>query len=385
MALSKPHAQFEVVVPDEMREVMRGGGAIAPRVSRSEALQVPAVLRSRNLIAGTLSTLPVHVYDKTNREVHSPFFEQIDPDIPNVVTYAQTYEDLLFEGVSWWRIQSFQWNGYPAHASHVPITSVFVAPTGDLPSTARVSADQPFPASGRVYIDGRHVPDEEIIRFDSPNPPLLTHAARAIRTCLTLDRTASRYADEPMPLGVFTPKSGEDDASDEEIQEMLDAWERARLTRAWGYVNSSVDVNVMQFNAEQIQLAEQRNHAVLEISRAAGIDPEDLGVSTTSRTYANAEQRRLDLLDFTLKSYVSSVEQRLSMRDVLPRGQRSRVNLDSFLRSDTKTRMETYKLGLETGAITEDEIRDLEKRPPLTAAQKTQRTEAQQPEEAANV
>src|SRR6185503_14842555 len=101
----KPDAQFEVLVPPEMLEAMTAGGTIAPRISRNEALQVPAVLRSRNLIAGTLASLPVHIRDK-ERRIASPttLLEQIDPDVPNVVTFSQTYEDLLFEGISWWRV-----------------------------------------------------------------------------------------------------------------------------------------------------------------------------------------------------------------------------------------------------------------------------------------
>jgi phage portal protein BeeE len=103
----------------------------------------------------------------------------------------------------------------------------------------------------------------------------------------------------------------------------------------------------------------------LEIARAAGVDPEDLGVSTTSRTYQNAEQRRLDLLDFTLAHYMSAVEQRLSMRDVLPRGYEAKVNLDGFLRSDTKTRFEAHELALKNGFETVGEVRELEDRPPI--------------------
>ena len=54
------------------------------------------------------------------------------------------------------------------------------------------------------------------------------------------------------------------------------------------------------------------------------------------------------------------------MGDVSQRGYRARFNLDGFLRSDTKTRYEAYKLGLEVGAITQDEIREARRqaRPP---------------------
>lgn len=366
-----PAAQFTVVIPPEMMQGMTGHGAIAPRVSRAEALQVPAVLRSRNLIAGTLATLPIHVRDKEKNITHpSSLLDQIDPDVPNTVTLAETYEDLLFEGVSWWRVLAFNFAGFPISAYHVPITSVHVATRGGMPSTAQVTSDMNFPANGQVFIDGAPVRDEEIIRFDSPNPPLLRHAARAIRTCLKLEQTATLYSDSPMPQGILTPADGTVEPTEEEITAFMNEFANARKTRAWAYVGGALKAQTLQWNATEIQLTERVQHAVLEIARATGIDPEDLAVSTTSRTYQNSEDRRRALIDFTLKPYMTAVEQRLSMNDVLPRGHEAKVNLDSFLRSDTKTRMEAYEVGAKVGAYTQDEIRDLEDRPPLTAAEK---------------
>jgi hypothetical protein len=316
-----------------------------------------------------LARLPIHIRDK-DHHIASPttLLEQIDPDIPNVVTMAETYEDLLFEGISWWRVLEVGWHGYPTYATHIDPRRVRVQ--GWFPPVNGSSPSNPV-GPVRVYIDGYPVNDNEVIRFDSPNPPLLVHAARAIRVCLTLDRTASGYADQPIPLGYFSPREGlRPKEDDETITNLLDKWEAARTRRVTGYVGAAWELKTMQFNAEQIQLADQRQHAVLEIARAAGIDPEDLGVSTTSRTYQNAEQRRLDLLDFTFAPYMSAIEQRLSMGDVTPRGYTAKVNLDGFLRSDTRTRMEAYSIGVKVGAYTLDEIRDLENRPRLTPSER---------------
>src|SRR4249920_632539 len=175
---AKPDVQFEVSIPAEMTEAMTAGGTIAPRISRNQALQVPAVLRSRNLIAGTLARLPMHIRDK-KRNIATPttLLEQIDPDIPNVVTFAETYEDLLFEGIAWWRVLDRGFHGYPTFAEHIGVDRVFVSGT-DLPT---LGAHATTVGPNRIYIDGYEVRDEDVIRFDSPNPPLLKHAARAIR------------------------------------------------------------------------------------------------------------------------------------------------------------------------------------------------------------
>lgn len=369
MGRDAPDVRFEVEIPIEMREAMTANGRIAPRISRAEALQVPAVLRGRNLIASTLARLPIHVRDKNRQEAYpTTLFDQIDPDVANVVTMANTYEDLMFEGISWWYVMEFGWHGFPTYAQHIGPSRVNVM--GWVPPVNGVGPS----AAGRVYIDGAPVPDERLIRFDSPNPPLLVHAARAIRACLDLDQAASRYAAEPLPLGYFTPKEGTRPNEDEKlITGLLNKWEAARAKRVWGYVGGAWEAKSLQFNAEQIQLADQRQHAVLQIANAIGVDPEDLGVSTTSRTYQNSEQRRQDMIDFTMSAYMAAVEQRLSMRDVLPRGYQAKVNLDSFLRSDTLGRMNAYKVGEEVGAYTTEEVRELEDRPALTPAQRAAR------------
>lgn len=369
MSADRPTAQFGLEIPPELLEVMKAEG-VAPRIGRAEALQVPAVMRARNLIAGTLATLPLKHVGPDKWDVDWPLFDQPDPNLPTSVMLALTFEDLLFEGIAWWRVTARRSDGFPASAIHIDHRAVHVPPafTGR-PSEQQISPDHPFPAGGDVFVDGVRVPMRDMIQFLSPNPPLLVHAARAIRTALRLDRTASMYADEPMPLGYFRRPDGADPPSDEEIQTTLDGWAANRRKRAWGYVGG-LALEKLGFDAEQIQLADQRNHAVLEIARATGVDPEDLGVSTTSRTYQNSEHRRQDLLDFTLGAYVSAFQDRLSMRDVLPRRHQARMMFSGFLRSTTPTRWAAYKDGLETGAITEDEIRDLEDRPRLTPAQR---------------
>lgn len=326
--------------------------AVSPRIDRRSAIQVPAVKRTRDLIAGTLGTLPIDLIGPDHSPAVSQLFEQPERNVPRSVTMARTFEDMLFEQTAWWLVLDVGWHTYPVKVKRLN------------PRAVTVNED-----TGQVYVNGKPVPDERLIRFDSPNDALLIAGARAIRTCLALDSAAQRYADEPMPLGYFSPSEGADPAEDEEIVEILDGWKVGRQSRATGYVPAALQYNAVQFSPEQMQLADARQHAVLEIARVAGVDPEELGVSTTSRTYANQQDRRKNFLDFTLGGYRQAVEDRLSMGDVTPRGYAAKFNLSAFLRSDDKTRMETHKLALDVGAITKDEIRELEDRPPLTAAE----------------
>lgn len=342
------------------------------RVSRREASQVAAVKRSRDLIAGSLGTVPLVTVRPDLTIDRQSWLIQPERDVPRSVTMTRTIEDLLYEGIAWWRITAYDWRGFPAQVVRLDPRSVDVMKDGRVHVTSdghRGLADE-WPA------------DSELIRFDSPNDPLLVAGARAIRQCLLLDQAAQRYAEGAPPLDYFSPAEGVDPGDTEEITAILDAWQTARKTRATGYVPAALKYNLGGWNPDQLQLAEQRQHAVLEIARVAGVDPEELGVSTTSRTYANQYDRRKAFLDFTLGGYRAAVEDRLSMNDVTARGTQTRFDLDAFLRSDAKSRWEAAEVGLRIGAITKTEIREDERKPAIDSedAPVTQPEPAAQPE-----
>ena len=82
-ALSEPAPTFSV----EVDPVMLYGPGVspvtpippAPRIDRKSALQVPAVKRCRDLIAGTLATLPVELFDPDNQRETWPLMAQPEP------------------------------------------------------------------------------------------------------------------------------------------------------------------------------------------------------------------------------------------------------------------------------------------------------------------
>lgn len=342
---------FTLNLPPEMSESGSAAGWSTARVSREFAMSVPAVKRGRDLICGTLGTLRLRKHDARRRVVDSELLDQPEPDIARSVTMTFSVEDMLFEGRAWWRILEFGPDGFPAKVRRLESSSVNVRRDG------RVYVSREGQAQGQAM---EWVPDAELIRIDCPNDPLLVVGARAIRAAHALDRAAARYADEPLPLGYFTPSGDVDPGDDDDIEEILDDFEDARARRVWAYVGAGLTPHVLQWNPEQLQLGKARDTAVLELSRLLGVDPEELGVSTTSRTYQNAEQRRLDLVDFTLAAYVVAIEDRLSMPDVTPPGYYCRAEYGGFLRSDTKTRMETYQVGRQVGVYDDERIAQLE-------------------------
>jgi hypothetical protein len=331
---------------------------LAPRVTRQSAIQVPAVKRSRDLVAGSLGTLPVVLVGPDRRRVASALLSQPEAGVPRSVTMTRLVEDMLFEKDGWWRIVGFDAIDYPASVSRMAPKDTLCAddPTGC--PAGRTDC------SGAVTYKGKHIHDAEVIRFPSPNDALLVAGARAIRTCLALESSAHRYADGSPPMDYFTPDGV--DPEDDEVTEALDAWAEARRTRSTGYVPKGLKYNTAGWSPEQLEMGAARQEAVLEIARLAGVDAEELGVSTTSRTYANQFDRRKSFTDFTLGAYISAIQDRLSMPDVTPAGYLARFDLTEFQRSDDLTRFQAYQAGLAVGAYADqDEVRDAEGKPPL--------------------
>lgn len=323
---------------------------IVPKVSRREAMSVPAVKRSRDLICVSLGSLPLDLIGPDKSKTDWSLFRQPEADVPRSVTFTRTFEDMLLEGVAWWRIVAWGWHNKPVEVVRLDPRSINVQ------KDSRVYYNKAGQSQGTSY---EWIPDEELIRFDSPNDPLLQAGARAIRACIELDQAALRYSEGNQPLDYFTPTDGYDPGDDEEVTELLNAWKLARQQGVTGYIPASLKYNTAGWNPEQLQMAEARQHAVLEIARLAGVDPEELGVSTTSRTYANQFDRRKSFIDFTLGGYRQAFEDRLSMDQVSPRGYSARLDLSDFLRSDDKTRMEIAQIGKTANILRTAEARDL--------------------------
>lgn len=338
-----------------------GPAAYTAPLTREFALQVPAVLRARNIICA-IATLPLRHYNvATNEAQRSPLLEQIDPDVPNVVTLAQTVEDLIFDAVSWWQVLATDPRGFPTSARHLELTRVSLDP----PSTA---ARQALPSGvdvrSVVWVDGKPVPKSSVIRFDSPNPPLLTAAVRAIRRAALLDTTAAMYAENPRGLEYFEPAE-DADPDEAEVIEFLTAWQQARRTRSTAYKPGAFNRGEIGTSSPaDLQLVQLQARASLDLANAMGLDPEELGVSTTSRTYANITDRRRDRINDTLSPYMQAITSRLSMNDVTRRGYAAAFVLDDYLRADPKTRAEVQAIYLDKGVVDVAEVREDEGLPP---------------------
>lgn len=335
-----------------------------PTITRREAMSVPAVKRGRDLIV-TLGTLPLQMVDENN-EVHARLLlSQPEAGIPSIITWTSVVDDLIFYPASWLNVVAVGLDGLPADTVRWMPDSVAVP--------KNVRAYRSATGSGTAE---RYDPDPWLIRIDSPNDPLLVAGARAIRALGRLEQAALNAADGVPPNDFFTPRdhvdpfpeNPDDPEDDGGVAEFLDDWKTARQKRSTAYVPYAVDYNTNSVSPKDLQLVEAREMAITEIARLMGIDAEELGISTTSRTYANMQDRRRQFLDLTLGPYMRAIESRLSMDDVTPPGMRVRFDTTQFVAADDKTTAETDQLLADADILGVDEIRARRGLAPRTVA-----------------
>lgn len=329
-------------------------------VDRAKALTVPAVLKGRNMICA-ISSLPLEAIGRDNVVQDRPLFQQLDPNVPNVVVMAQTVEDLVFEAISWWRIVGFDDEGMPSRIQRYDTDQVSLQPPKDY--------DRGYLPSGRategvIWMAGQEVPYDQVIRFDSPNPALLTAGVEAIRRAIAANQAADLYARYPRRRGYFRPTEGVDPADDGAIEKILDDWATASQDHVDGYVPAALEYTAIQDSTPaELQLIQMMTRATLDVANCLGVDPEDLGVNTTSRVYQNATDRRQDKINEALAPYMRAITDRLSMPDVTAAGTRVRFSLADYLKADPKTRAEVQQIYHGMGATDVSEIREDEGRP----------------------
>jgi HK97 family phage portal protein len=321
------------------------------RVSRSDAMQVPAVARARNIICGTIGTLGLNAYnDITYAKVEGrSLLKQPDPALPLAVTMTWIIEDLLFQGQAFMVVLAVSpEDGRPTQARRVdPMRVTFTTDT------------QTDEIINGFYLDGYLTPLTgvgSLIMFSGIDEGILNRGGRTITTALELEKAVSRMAAEPNPTMVI--KNTGVDLPAEQVSSLLASWAAARQKRSTAYLSGPLDVTTFGYDAQQMELSQSRLNTAAEIARMCNIPAWYLNAESASATYSSVTQERRSLIDFSLRPYMSCVEERLSMNDLTPRGQTVRFDLDDYLRGNPMEQIDVLTKMIDAGLITVDEARE---------------------------
>jgi HK97 family phage portal protein len=330
----------------------------APFMDRFTALQVPAVVRCRNLLAGVVSSVDLELYKKsTGVKIESPLWlDQPDMRQPRSVTIAYTVDSLLFYGVAYWRVTSlYADDGRPSGFEWVANTRVTVTTdkTGETVQYYSINGVQ-APMSGIG----------SLVTFQSLLPGVLETGGRTIQAAIDLEKAASVAAATPMATG-FIKNSGAD-LPEAQISGLLAAWKAARASRSTAYLTSTLDYQTVGFSPKDMMYNEASQYLATQIARLMNVPAYYISADmNNSMTYQNIIDGRKEFVAYSLQPFISAIENRLSMDDITAHGNVVRFALDeTFLRADTAARLDAIEKMLNLGLIDLEQAQSMEQLSP---------------------
>lgn len=322
-------------------------------VSREMALGVPAIKRCRDLISGTIASIPLEYYKKsTGEKIPAPrWVEQPSIHQPRYVTMHFTLDSLLMYGQAFWQItEVYAEDGRMARANWVANTRVSFLTD---PSTNFVT---------QYSVDGKPVPMSglgSLITFQK-DEGILGIGAQTIKAALDAQRASSVALATPSATG-FLKNTGAD-LPPQEVSGLLSAWKRARQNNGTAYLTSTIDYETIGFSPKDMGYNDAIQNLATECARLCSVDPYYVSASqNTTMTYANVQDERKQMVALTLQTYVSCVEARLSMDDISTAGHYVKFALDdTFLRTEPMERLLVLEKMLSLGLITTEQAMEME-------------------------
>jgi len=335
-----------VQISDSVYNILGG----ATNTTRQLAMSVPSVARARNIICGTIGSLPLTTFNRITGQYVDPHrvINQPDPRVAGFVIYNWLAEDIWLYGAGYGQVLEM----YSSTDGGRVRAWTRISPD-------RVTVDTDFLNTEITgyKVDGKSVPLQgvgSIIRFDGPDEGLLHRAGKTIAAAVYLENAAVNYAKEPAPTMVL--KSNGTNLTAERISALLSAWKTARQSRSTAFLNADVNLEQFGFDPKSLQLAEGRQYVALELARACGIPAYFLSAEATSMTYSNAVSERRSLVDFSLRPILKAIEERLSLPDFVPNPVMVRFALDDFLRGNALERAQVYEILNRIGAMSVEQI-----------------------------
>jgi HK97 family phage portal protein len=338
---------------------MYANGNGAPFMDRFTALQVPAVNRCRNLIAGVISSIDLELYKKsTGVKLESPvWLDQPDMRQPRSVTIAYTVDSLLFYGVSYWRVTSlYADDGRPSGFEWVANTRV------------TVTTDETGETVKYYSLNGARCPMSGIgslVTFQSLLPGVLETGARTIQAAIDIEKASSVAAATPMATSVI--KNNGADLPEAQVTGILAAWKAARNSRSTAFLTSTLDIQNIGFSPKDMMYNEASQYLATQVARLMNVPAYYISADmNNSMTYQNIIDGRKEFVAYSLQPFISAIENRLSMDDITAHGNVVRFALDeTFLRADTAARLDAIEKMLNLGLIDLQTAQSMEQLSPM--------------------
>ena len=320
------------------------------RVSRKDAMSVPSVARARNLICGTVASIPLEYYNKRTGEVMAAprWINQLSKNQPSFVTINWLVDSLLFYGVAYLRVtERYAEDGRPSAFEWIANSRVTY--TTDLEGIMIT----------QYYVDIQPISMNDIVTIQGLDEGVLERAGKTIQSAIDINRAASISAATPMSSGIL--KNTGADLPPAEVSGLLAAWKRSRQNNSTAYLTSTLEFQSTQFSPKDMMYNEAIQNLSTEIARAMNVPAYYLSADqNTTMTYANVTEERKQFFALSIEPYIQAIQSRLSMDDISTAGHEVRFAVfDTFLKQDPLVELQVVEKLLSLGLITTEQAMEM--------------------------
>ena len=354
--LGRQTRSTQITLPDRYLPPQSLTGGL--NVTEGTTLSIPVAYRCVQLISDSIGSLPFDAYRDDQRLDPTPaILRQPDPNFTRIETIASAVSCLVMRGNAYFLLGNTDRNNFYQTAVLLSPDAVTVQMLDDGQIIYKVNRNT-YDASQILHIRGGVISAGNIM---GAGPLQLQR--RTLGLSLAGDESASEmHVNGSIPSGVINSPS---ELSQDEAKELKSAFLQAHGGRqkSPAVLSGGLTYQPLSFSPDDLQLLESRRYSAEQLCTVFGVYPHMVGVSTdgNSKTYSNVTQDNRSFVTYTLRGYMSRIEQAFSR--LLPRGQVALFDTDDFQRADRRERFEAHKIGLDSGFLTVDEVRRIEDLP----------------------
>jgi HK97 family phage portal protein len=323
---------------------------IIPRLSRKDAMSVPSVARARNLICGTVASIPLEYYNKRTGEVIAAprWINQLSKSQPSFVTITWLVDSLMMYGVAYMLVtERYAEDGRPSSFEWVANTRV------------TFNTDLNGMYVTQYFVDASPVDMNDIVTIQGFDEGILERGGRTIQAAIDVERAAAQNSANPQPAG-FLKNTGAD-LPPNEVQGLIAAWKRARQNNSTAYLTSTLDYSPVSFSPKDMMYNEAVQNLSTQIARLCNVPAYYLSADqNTTMTYANVQDERKQFFALSIEPYIQAIQARLSMDDISTAGHEVRFAVfDTFLKNDPLVEIQVLEKLLALGLITTEQAMEM--------------------------
>lgn len=336
-------------------------------VNEQTALNFSAVYAAIRLLTETVSTLPIHLYERTENgerrivEEHplSTLLRKPNPEMTRNVFFEVLHGHIETYGKAFAEIVHNTKSGYPKALYPVMPNNIRIQRNKETKKLEYV-----YKPTGAVVPSWKmlHIPGFGYNGIDSYSPIQL--ARQTIGLGLASEEFQARYFSQGTQIGGFVQMENElsDEAFERFKQQINEKYKGLQNSHGLIILEDGAKYEPVKISMEDAQFLESRQFTIKEIARWFGVKPHMIG-DLSDATFSNIEHQGMEAVRYTFRPRIVRWEEALNNK-LIPGPEQNqyyfKFSMEGLLRGDVKTRYEAYRMGIQDGWLNADEVRRME-------------------------